>query len=173
MLCSPITDLVENKQMISLRIMLCSVVLLFLNHGFAQGAGPSFAVGSTVIWDQMQKAPSLTINSPDGKKTIVTSFQSNHSTNVYDERHLQLQVQVGNRIFTVNAGRGVGSEVMWAPDSQAFFLTTSDEGLTGWFHTLIYFVTSHGLKKVNIHQKIERAFGRPVKCGSPEFPNIV
>jgi hypothetical protein len=115
----------------------------------------------------------LTINSPDGKKKIITSLQPDHKNDLNGEYHLELQVLVGKRAFTVNAGPGIGSELMWAPDSQAFFLTTSNEGRNGRFHILSYLIGAHGLRKIEVAPTIERVFGHPVKCGWPELPNVV
>jgi hypothetical protein len=67
---------------------------------------------------------------------------------------------------------GVGIEAAWAPDSTAFFVTTSDGGRNGFYELAVYFVNQHAAKELELTPAIRKAFGHPVKCQSEEPPNV-
>lgn len=106
------------------------------------------------------------MTSPDGKKAIAA---------LYDEKKDRLlrKLSVGKKRFSADVEAGVGSEIAWSPDSRAFFLTGSSEGLSGKFHTRIYYISSSHLKMIDVNSLIEQAFGHPVLCeGGPEPANV-
>jgi hypothetical protein len=72
----------------------------------------------------------------------------------------------------VDVGPGVGSELLWAPDSLAFFVTTSDQGAIGHFRTVVVAAGRRGPIARDLSELIERAFGHPVACGSREHANV-
>ncbi len=129
-----------------------------------------FSLQATALWENIWvhgKPPStVTVPSPDGKKII---------TAVFDEKtdRVLLKITFGAKRFTADVDGGVGSEIAWSPDSQAFFLTWSSEGQSGEFHTRIYYVTRLGLKMIDLNPLVNRAFGHSVLCeGGPGPANV-
>ncbi len=131
---------------------------------------PSFSQQATAIWENIwiQNKPvgTIKIPSPDETKTVTAAYDQK------TDRTL-LTIAAGTRRFKTEVEGTVGSELAWAPDSKAFFLTYSDAGLDGEYHTLVFYVSEHGLRKVNPDLVIKRAFGNPVSCLGPTIANVV
>jgi hypothetical protein len=131
---------------------------------------PSYSRQATEIWENFwdgeRPVHTVEMPSPDGKKSVSAA---------YDEQRMLtlLTVSVGAKRFVVNLGQGVGAELAWSPDSEAFFVTFSDAGLNGGYHTSIFYVHETGLRKINPDLVIQRVFGHPVECDYPEPPNVV
>jgi hypothetical protein len=129
-----------------------------------------YARAAQPIWERIAGAinrPPLTLRSPD--KTTIVSVRYVER----DDEHA-VTLNVAGRIGSsrVSIGPGVGSELLWAPDSRAFAVTTSDQGANGHFRTMVF---AHGAKGLLVHDLsplIVRAFGHPVKCGWLEEPNV-
>jgi hypothetical protein len=132
--------------------------------------GPSFSQQATAIWENIwiksQPVGTIQIPSLDGTKAV---------TAAYDQKTdlLLLTVASGGKQFKVKLQGGVGAELAWSPDSKAFFVTWSDAGLDGEYHTLVYYVSEHGLRKVNLDLATKRAFGHPVPCLGSTLVNVV
>lgn len=107
--------------------------------------------------------------SPDGRNAVAVTFGSSKR----ESYKLLLSVRAGHTRITREAGQGIGGEILWSPDSKAFFLTSSDEGANGRFRTRLYLVGAYGVRLVDVNRVIEAAFGQPVACGWPERPNVV
>lgn len=125
-----------------------------------------FSKDAVAIGDAYKNAP-IRIHAPNKKASVTAKFVPRGS-----ERELLLVVQHHGRTETLRAGLGVGSELLWSPDSNAFSLTTSDEGRNGVFKTFLYAITRDGVTRIDVNQKIRDVFGHPVKCSWPEPPNI-
>jgi hypothetical protein len=131
---------------------------------------PSYSRQATEIWENFWEGEkpvhTVDVPSPDGKKFVSAAYN--------EQRELtMLTVSVGEKRFLVNIGQGVGAELAWSPDSEAFFVTYSDAGLNGRYHTSVFYVHETGLNKINPDLVIQRAFGHPVECDYPEPPNVV
>lgn len=87
---------------------------------------------------------SLSLPSPDGRKII----------EVEGER---VTVLAGGKRYATKFGEKTNAELGWAPDSHYFFLTWTDGGETGTWHTQLYAVTNSGLRK---HKRFEAAARR-------------
>ncbi len=72
--------------------------------------------------------------------------------------------------------QGVGLELLWAPDSSAFFINTSFGGATGDFHLFVIGNFEGRLQSREITQLIYKNYGHPVRCdpqsGGIEPPNV-
>jgi len=124
------------------------------------------AIWENFVWDGSKPTGKVIVPSPDEKKVV---------TAVFDEKTdgVLLKVTSGVKEFRINVIGGVGSEIAWSPDSRAFFLTWSTEGLTGEFHTLLYYVSDSRLEKISLDPIVKRAFGHPVLCeGGPGPANV-
>lgn len=132
--------------------------------------GPSYSQQATAIWENIwiEKQPTGTIRipSPDDMKAVTATYDMKADL-------LQLTVAAGGKQFKVKLEGGVGSELAWSPDSEAFFVTWSTAGLTGEYHTLVVYVSEQGLRKVHLDLAARRAFGHPVPCIGPTLVNVV
>jgi hypothetical protein len=130
----------------------------------------AFAAGATNLWECMwtnggENALPIAVTSPDGSTVVTASFDAK-AGNVF------LTIRSSSLNSTVNIGPGVQSALEWSPDSKAFFVTTSDEGANGWYHTLVYFVERDAIQKIDPTPVVLGAFGHPFKCGWHEDPNV-
>ena len=129
-----------------------------------------FAAGATDLWERMWPSSgaggpvTVEVASPDGRKLLTATYDKTAG--------VLLRIRSGDLDSIINIGPGVQSAVEWSPDSKAFFLTTSDQGGEGWYHTLVYFVAKDGIRQVDPTPLILAAFGHPVRCGRPEDPNV-
>jgi hypothetical protein len=78
----------------------------------------------------------LTLPSPDGKKVI----------RVRNER---VGIVIDGKAYRTRLGEKTSAELGWAPDSQHFFLTWTDGGDTGTWHTEVYSITQSGIKQIS------------------------
>src|SRR5689334_11389469 len=84
-----------------------------------------FSRSAISIWGR--PAP-FTIPAPVGQKSIVVGKPSSA------EEYVRVSVRVGEGEFPTDIGSWVNSEVSWALDSSAFFVTYSDAGNIGTYH---------------------------------------
>ena len=130
-----------------------------------------YAAGATGLWDRMwpttgQGGPvPVTVTSPDGRKTATATYAEKQDA-------VLLEIRAPSFHATVNIGPGVQSAVEWSPDSKAFFVTTSDQGANGWYHTFVYSLEQDSIKEIDSTPLVLATFGHPVKCGWPEDPNV-
>jgi hypothetical protein len=106
------------------------------------------------------------VPSPDGKKNIQIHF-------VVDDEHEWLYFNLRHGSHTSKFRiEGTGAELLWAPDSKAFAVTTWD-GASGFgVYTRIYrWTRQERVKEVNITPTVFNAFGHPVRCEPPMAPN--
>jgi hypothetical protein len=107
----------------------------------------------------------MRISAPNGQKTIIAEAKGDN---------LVLYVSAHEKRFPVDLGEYiVGAEAAWSPDSRAFFVTASEGGRVGQYHTLVFQVGEDGIRKIDLNPTIEQAFGHPVVCAYPELPNVV
>lgn len=130
-----------------------------------------FSRDAISIWGQLGREGILEIRSPDMNKIIVVKYavkkgaMPEYSANVY--------VVVGGKQFDTDIGGSVNSELGWAPDSKAFFVTYSDGGNVGTYHTLVYHVAESGLRIEEPTAHVQKDFdSKPPVCFEPEDPNI-
>jgi hypothetical protein len=81
----------------------------------------------------------------------------NRNATIYSPNHKTAIRIVGEKVtayfdgkqFATNFGKKTNAELGWAPDSSRFFLTWTDGGITGTWHTQVYEVTPGGLKEAS------------------------
>ncbi|MET4898808.1 hypothetical protein RN629_16960 [Sphingomonadaceae bacterium jetA1] len=121
------------------------------------------------IWDRIAGAPTgLRLEAPDRQTHVVARYTETEKTD--GEVTLRVRGKLGSG--TVSLGPGVGSELLWAPNSRAFAVTTSDGGANGLYRTIVVAAGGGGLQVTDLSPLIRSAFGHPVKCGWPEDPNV-
>lgn len=119
------------------------------------------------IWDVMGASPrALHLSSPDGTSHV--------SARYYERNDGEVWLTTSGRIGSgkVLIGAGVGAEILWSPDAKAFAVTTSDAGANGPYRTMIVATGKHGVVVRDLSPLVHSAFGHPVKCGWPEYPNV-
>jgi hypothetical protein len=109
-----------------------------------------------------------TTHSPDGKSSVT----ARSVTPLDSEPHITLDVTGTLGPSSVESGPGAGSEVLWAPNSQAVALTTVSEGLSGAYRTVVIGRSPHGLQRRDLTTLIRHTFGRPTLCTWPEVPTV-
>jgi hypothetical protein len=131
-----------------------------------------YAHSATPIWDRLWndsgKARPVLIPSPGGSALLIarwTEAGRDAGVEVTLEEH-------GTTIWSRKVTPGVGIEAAWAPDSKAFFVTTSGGGRNGFYGLTVYFLNGDAVSELHLTPTIEAAFGHPVKCQAEEPPNI-
>jgi hypothetical protein len=107
--------------------------------------------------------------SPDGQKSVVIRSISDDKA---EDFPATVVVRIGNEKLTVRIGFGLNAEVLWSPDSNAFTVSGSRDGVVGLYLTDVFMVDAAGLTRVPLSNVVWRAFGHPVRCGWPEYPNV-
>jgi hypothetical protein len=130
---------------------------------FSPSDNPSYSAKAT--YTDLGKAA----KSPDGKMKVYVRLPG--GTSKYHPASVIVQTQHGKLIEKIQFG--LDTEVLWSPDSQAFTMTGSVEGANGRYETSVFYVREDHLEQVELTRLIAQVFGHPVKCGWPEFPNIV
>lgn len=121
------------------------------------------------IWNRIAGAPTgLRLEAPDRQTQVLARYTETEKTD--GEVTLRVRGKLGSG--TVPLGPGVGSELLWAPNSRAFAVTTSDGGANGLYRAIVVAPGRGGLKVTDLSPLIRSAFGHPVKCGWPEYPNV-
>jgi hypothetical protein len=118
---------------------------------------------AVAIWDSLPSSVSH-IGLTDGQSTVeaTRSFEAGV--------RLRVSGRIGKGAIAI--GPGVGSELLWSPDSKAFAITTSDVGRNGPFRVLVVSNEARGLTVTDISPLIVRTFGQPTRCVWPERPNV-
>lgn len=120
------------------------------------------------IWDRIAGSLSpLAIPAPDRQSTAIAKYVE---TNGEGRVFLLIQGRLGSA--TIDLGPGVGSELLWAPGSNALFITTSDQGANGSYRTLVIARFAGQLQSRDLTPLVVKSFGHPVRCVVPEGPNV-
>lgn len=104
-------------------------------------------------WGGLDSNPGrvLTLPSPDGKTIIEVKNET------------VFAVIKGNR-YPTRIGEKTNAELGWAPDSQHFFLTWTDGGDTGTWHTELYSVGASGIKQITgFEDHVRREFEHRIR----------
>jgi len=137
----------------------------------SQNRSGMYARTATPIWDQLWsksgKAQPVSIQSPNGSILLVASLSDQGDTGV----QLSL-LRHHKRLWSQMVSPGVGIEAAWAPDSAAFFVTTSGGGRNGFYELVVYFVNGDTVSAIDLTPAIQKAFGHPVECQAEEPPNV-
>jgi hypothetical protein len=106
--------------------------------------------------------------SPDGDKTLIVSIAHDEKS---EAGHILLTVQNGVKTFGTKLS-GFNAEVLWSPDSSAFFVTQANGGGGMGYRTDVFFLDENGLRSLDASALIEKAFNIPGKCEVRVRPNI-
>jgi hypothetical protein len=106
--------------------------------------------------------------SPDGKKKVSIEILDDKAEDF--PAKVTVATEQGNLFATIRFG--LGTEVLWSPDSLAFALTGSCCSGNGQYETNVFYVQEKRLVKVELTTLVENAFGHPVRCAWTESPNV-
>ncbi len=152
---------------ISFALVFVPVVLCRSPRQSSRDDVPSYSSNAITIyhWNDRVK----TARSPDGTKNVSIEILDDDAEDF--PARVRVDTEQGQLSATVQFG--LGTEVLWSPDSKAFAITGSCCGAGGQFETAVFYVLERKLVEVKLTGLVERAFGRPVKCAWPEPPNVV
>jgi hypothetical protein len=148
------------------------LVLLLAGTAFSQARKAGMYARTAIpIWDLLADESGedrpIRIPSPDRTALLIASSINDRDGGV----RLTLR-RHGTRIWSQRETPGVGIEAAWAPDSKAFFVTSSGGGRNGFYFLTVFFVNEDAVRELDVTPPIETAFGHPVKCQDKEPPNI-
>jgi hypothetical protein len=106
--------------------------------------------------------------SPDRKRTVSIGPVDLDS----DDEPANVTVHTERGDWSTTIRFGLDTEILWSPDSESFAITGSNGGANGQYETDVVFVYAGYIRVVKLTLLIERAFGHPVDCWMPEFPNV-
>ena len=87
------------------------------------------------------------------------SFVSPDGEKVVQVRNETVAIVMNGKRYPTNIGQKTNAEFGWAPDSHYFFLTWTDGGETGTWHTELYAVTDSGIKQIaGFENRVRTAF---------------
>jgi hypothetical protein len=149
--------------------LLCVVILTDAHCQVAKHTSGFYARSAVKLWEHVAGTPvPFKVSSPDGRSSVVAKYSEDRSGE--SQVHLDVIGAVGT--LRVDLGPGVDSELSWAPDSQGFFVTTSDQGANGSYRVILVERLSGRLVKTDITGLVAERFGNPVVCNVPEQPNV-
>lgn len=152
-------------------IQLVLFVSLSLN-GFAQQAKHGFYSRiASPLWEQVSGSPTpIIVSSPDGSSRVLARWRDAGGKDNDECVVLDVEGKLGK--LHIDIGPGVASELLWAPDSKAFFVTTSNGGANGDYHLFVIDIFDDQLQSRDLTEKIYQEFGHPFRCGWEESPNV-
>jgi hypothetical protein len=127
--------------------------------------GDAFGRSATRLNWVYQCEREIVIASPDGRSRA----------RIYPgEDEMRLQVSGAAGEFEASFYNGPNSALSWAPDSRALFLTVNEGGIVGNYKLSIVAELDAfpGLDMWDFTHLVHEAFGHPVRCFSPEHPNV-
>ncbi|HKF20195.1 MAG TPA: hypothetical protein VKE93_01425 [Candidatus Angelobacter sp.] len=106
----------------------------------------------------------VSVKSPDGTKSVSIKIVEDKG-----ELYTTVIVRSGSQRFRTRLD-GFRSEILWSPDSRAFAVNQTEGG--GGFdqRTYVFYVEQGGLRKVDVSNPVDKAFGSPVRCDAPLLP---
>jgi len=111
---------------------------------------------------------SVTATSPDGRSKVVARMLNPDSDN--EKFVLDVSGKIGSR--QVEIAYGPNAELLWSPDSHAFFVTENDGGIVGNYLLKVVGEFKGKLVVRDLTPFMSKVFGHPVRCFDPEEPNI-
>lgn len=110
------------------------------------------------------------VSSPDRSSRVLARWRDAGCNDNDECVVLDVEGKLGK--LHIDIGPGVGSELLWSPDSKAFFVTTSNGGANGDYHLFVIDTFDGQLQSRDITGKIYQEFGHPFRCGWEESPNV-
>lgn len=154
------------------RTVLALMCLALTLNGMARPSeNGAYSKHAYQLWDEVAGNPNPVIVYSTDRKSSVTArwFETGGEGN---EEHVVLTTSGQIGVLRVDIGPGVDSELLWSPDSNAFFVTYSNGGNIGDFHVLVIDTIGGKLCVRDLSELIYRTFGNPVRCDENPPPNV-
>jgi hypothetical protein len=121
--------------------------------------GKSWSTESTPLYYPMVDS-NVKIISPDKQKFVIVTLENG------------LRVIVEGNPLPGLGDEGVYtlSELGWAPDSNAFFITESEGGSVGEWTVTVYLIENKRVRRINIASEVKSRFKKEYTCYEPEDP---
>ena len=141
-------------------------VALALGEGRNETSG-TYSRQAVDLWSHVAgNSQPFKVLSPDKRSLVQARYIEDQDEKVL----LDVSGAIGS--IEVDIGHGVDSELLWSPDSESFFVTTSDQGANGSYRLIVVGRFGDKLVSRDLTSLIYRQFGHPVRCGWPEAPNV-
>ncbi|MBC3872660.1 hypothetical protein [Undibacterium flavidum] len=147
--------------------MLVYAVLLFATDACHAEGGNFAALSKSVCSEKSPSASSHAFDyrSPDGEKSIVVGPRP--------DGELFTRLNIGLKSYNISLPEYPCPEFLWASDSTAFFVNSSDGGAVGNFDITVIKIEANGILKIDPIKLVRRDFkSNYPKCFSPEEPNF-
>jgi hypothetical protein len=148
------------------------ILALFVSYGAESAFGQSkpiegmYARHAVPVYDMLSdKVWNVKATSSDGKQILLAHYAAESTA-------MDLTLTNGNKTRTWHLGESVGAEISWAPDSKALFVTRSPAGRNGMYFLAVYVLDGDKIRILEPTPMIYEAFGHPVRCDTPEEPNV-
>jgi hypothetical protein len=157
-------------------ILVALSLALSLNGFSRQVKGGAYSKAATPLWDLFGDRESgyspVVVVSPDHRSRVTARLLEHGCKD--DDECVVLNVSGAFGDLRLDIGPGVGSELLWAPDSKAFFFTTSDSGRNGFYRLFVVDSFDGKIQRREITNRIYEEFGHPFRCdsGLQEPPNV-
>lgn len=125
------------SQSIFLLLVLAVMPQLRPDTSLRRGAWSGEAISLFNTWGALEDNPN--------RNVIIYSPNHKNAVRVIGEKVTAL---IGGKEFPTDFAEKTNAELGWAPDSSKFFLTWTDGGETGTWHTQGYEVAANGLKEL-------------------------
>ncbi|WP_443750824.1 hypothetical protein [Asticcacaulis solisilvae] len=125
----------------------------------------TFSHGAVDMWSSVAGTNrTATFTSPDKTWTVALSGADTDAVNV------RVRGRLGR--LDIATADFVDAELVWAPDSSGAFFTGSEGGAVGQFNLHVIRRRNGRLTETDLSPLVRKAFGHPVRCFSPEDPNV-
>ncbi len=106
-------------------------------YAIASGAWSAATISLFNTWTALDHNPGrhMALDSPDHKKRI-------------EVIETDVSLRVDGKVFETDLGAKHDAELGWAPDSSKFFVTWTETGELGPWHTQVYRVTETGIQEI-------------------------
>jgi hypothetical protein len=124
--------------------------------------------GQNLYAKKAKDADSGRVYSPDGRKWVTA--RRAYIPNTDEDVEMRISAHFGKERFRTELS-GFGAEILWAPDSTAFAVNETEGGGGIGQRTYVFYISSEGLRKLDVSMPVEKAFGHPGKCEIAVPPN--
>jgi hypothetical protein len=148
---------------VKINIRIYFTFLLIVVSSLARSEESAYSASATIAC--LRDSKPLKIQSPDGVKAIVV-------TETYEGASKQISLEISGKEHVVDRIAWPCPEILWSPDSKAFFINYSDGGSVGNYHVRVYKVEETASEPSEPIKEVRKDFLKNYpKCYAPEEPN--
>ena len=146
-----------------------SFVVFVVSFAVIAGPGPASVAGEPSGYWAKAAVPFMEVG--DERRLI---FPSPNGRSIVLIDGPRVWVRVDRRVRHLNRDVGLGwpAEIAWAPDSSAFFITQTNDGLDGPWSSRIFLVGRDGVHVVDPARNAVGRFRAQQSCAPSDVPNV-